>query len=69
MSTQEPAEQDRQTTESTNRVTVRLPESLDEDYEAMVEEGDLYHSKSEAIRTALRAHRDIMFEEDRDAGE
>jgi Arc/MetJ-type ribon-helix-helix transcriptional regulator len=53
----------------TNRVTVRLPESLDEDYEAMVEEGDLYHSKSEAIRTALRAHRDLLSTEDDDGGE
>jgi len=55
--------------EVTERVTVRVPESLDEDYEAMVEESDLYNNKSQAMRAALRAHRDLLSTEGDDAGE
>jgi len=50
----------------TERVTVRVPQSIDEDYEAMVEEGDLYNNKSQAMRAALRAHRDLLSTEDDD---
>ena len=62
-------ERDRGRDQVTERVTVRVPESLDEDYEAMVEEGDLYNNKSQAMRAALRAHRDLLSTEDDDDGE
>jgi len=60
---------DRGRDDETNRVTVRVPESLDEDYEAMVEESDLYNNKSQAIRAALRAHRDLLCVEEDDDSE
>lgn len=62
-------DRDRGREEATERVTVRVPESLDEDYEAMVEDGDLYNNKSQAMRAALRAHRDLLSTGDNDVGE
>jgi len=69
MSETQAPDRDRGRDQVTERVTVRVPESLDEDYEAMVEEGDLYNNKSQAMRAALRAHRDLLSTEADDGGE